>query len=57
MARKLNKKATGKRIIDKAQSSRSMSIDADNFWKKITTIKDFLDACSFVRVEPIYYEN
>jgi len=53
--KKLNKKATGNKIISHANSSISMSIDAKAFWQKFKTDKDFLDACEFCRIEPIYH--
>tara|TARA_R110000772_G_C13310268_1_gene440096 strand:+ start:25028 stop:25192 length:165 start_codon:yes stop_codon:yes gene_type:complete len=50
----LNKVRTKNAIIKKAQASFGMSIDVDGFKKKIRTNADILEACVFVRVEPIY---
>ena len=57
MAKKLNKKKTGERIIEKCKSSNTMSIDEVGFWEKITTVADFKEACKFCRVEPVYDEE
>lgn len=54
MGRRLNKEATGNRIIAKCKSSKTMSIDVDGFWKKIKTVADFKEACKFCRVKPVY---
>jgi hypothetical protein len=56
MGRKLDKIATGNRIIEKCKNSPTMSIDVDGFWKKIKTVADFKEACEFCRVKPVYHE-
>jgi len=51
---KIDVRATQNAIIEKATSSRTMSIDVKEFRKKITSKEDLEEACKFVRVEPIY---
>ena len=55
MGRKtLDKIATKKAIVRKAQSAIHLSIDEHAFDRKIQSVKDIKEACVFVRIEPIY---
>lgn len=52
--KRINKKLTKQAIFDKCDSSIAYSIDKKKFDEKIRTDKDYLDACKFVNIEPIY---
>ena len=51
---KLDKKATKEAIIKKASTARHLAIDVEAFKRKITSVKDIVECCEFVRIEPIY---
>lgn len=54
MKKEINKSATKQAIFDKCDSTFGLSIKKELFDSRIITDEQYLEACKFVRIEPIY---
>lgn len=51
---RLNYAATVKKIINKVNNTRGMTIDIEKLNSKTWTTREIEEFCEFVRIEPIY---
>lgn len=54
MKKEIDKSATKQAIFDKCDSTIGLSIKKELFDSKIITDTDYLEACEFVKIKPIY---